>query len=56
MNSNKEFKDFALRIKQEQESDLRRWATQSDNLVLRELARDVLQVAGEGKEKVEKKR
>lgn len=48
------FRDFALKRKQEPESDLRKWAAQSDNPVLRMLARDVLQAAGEEKEKIEK--
>ncbi len=57
MSSNPdEFIVFALERMRVQEADLRKWAAQSDNPVLRMLARDVLQAAGEGKEKLGKKR
>ncbi len=44
-NDSEGFLVFALERKHKQESDLRRWATQSDNPVLRMLAREVLDAA-----------
>lgn len=40
-----EFTVFALERMRVQEADLRKWAVQSDNPVLRELAQDVLDAA-----------
>lgn len=56
MNSNDSegFLVFALERKHKQEPDLRRWAKQSDNPVLRELAQEVLDISGEAKKKIKK--
>lgn len=53
-NHSDKFTTFAEKQMQTQEADIRRWASQSDNPLLRQLAREVMEAAGERKEKLEK--